>query len=117
MGSSLVGGDEDIQMASAENNGAAAVQLSQNSQNAPIEKKTKNNDEVSAQIPPEVKAVPEQKQAEDKKKLKEQLMSLFHQVQAGCVKDVCFKKYCKKNPFGKYPRKGNSNFWYFKTFM
>lgn len=59
-----MGGDEDIQMASAENNGAAAVQLSQNSQNAPIEKKTKNNDEVSAvQIPPEVKAVPEQKQA------------------------------------------------------
>lgn len=51
------------------------------------------------QIPSEQQQLPEQKQAEDKKKLKEQLTSLFHQVQNGCCKDVSFKKYCKKNPF------------------
>lgn len=44
MGSSLIGGDGDIQMSAADGNGANSPGkgMNQNSQNAPIEKKTKN---------------------------------------------------------------------------
>jgi hypothetical protein len=39
---------------------------------------------------------------ERKRKIKVTLMKLFHQTKVGCAKDLCFNKYCFKNPFGKY---------------
>ena len=39
---------------------------------------------------------------ERKRKIKVTLMKLFHQTKQGCAKELCFNKYCFKNPFGKY---------------
>ena len=38
---------------------------------------------------------------ERKRKIKVTLMKLFHQTKQGCAKELCFNKYCFKNPFGK----------------
>jgi hypothetical protein len=38
---------------------------------------------------------------EQKSKLKQIMLSLVNQIKNGCKKDICFSKYCKKNPLGK----------------
>lgn len=44
---------------------------------------------------------------ERKRKVKATIKNLFVQMKTGCEKDICFNKYCWKNPFGNLLTKFN----------
>ncbi len=59
-------------------------------QDVPIQKKQENSNEIKQNM-----------EEDPKTKLKVAVTKLFAQMKQGCKKDICFNKYCMKNPYCK----------------
>lgn len=98
-GSSLA---EDINM-TYEHQSNSGLQIKAADINAPIEIKSKPQEQTQLITVDEREKNEMQDLVEKrKKKLQECAVKIFKQIKNGCSKDICFSTYCKKNPYCKH---------------
>lgn len=70
-------------------------------QSVRIEKKDGLSQDAQEAIEHQQTMKKESLEEERKRKIKAAVKSFFGQAKVGCSKDICFNKWCYKNPFGK----------------
>lgn len=58
-------------------------------------------DKAPKETPEELTARKNKEDEEKKAKIKVLTKEIFGQIKTGCKKEICFAKYCLKNPTGK----------------